>query len=233
MYFHGDANHYQHNQQDMLSNLFPGLPLDQPGVLVQPDCNELQWGAWAAQSGEINRYLRILCIFLDFVCLGGSERMEFHSLLEVNSKCMVPRYLSTDMRCWRTQICVGFGFIGSQHPQCVPDWPWEPRYNPFENDICFKKKPLVDSHGAHDRRGKVRFKFHGWLASWHRPKKTSEMGLPWFAQNGGTTKSSGLSSWLIMVYGYFPINAISHWGSTVECTGPGDLDFYPFLDQPI
>ncbi len=29
------------------------------------------------------------------------------------------------------------------------------RYNPFDNDICFKKPPLVESHGAHDRRGKA------------------------------------------------------------------------------
>jgi len=29
-------------------------------------------------------------------------------------------------------------------------------YNPFDNDICFKKPPLVESHGAHDRRGKAK-----------------------------------------------------------------------------
>lgn len=30
-------------------------------------------------------------------------------------------------------------------------------YNPFDNDICFKKKPLGgDCHGAHDRRGKAK-----------------------------------------------------------------------------
>lgn len=37
-----------------------------------------------------------------------------------------------------------------------PDQPGVLVYNPFDNDICFKKKPLVDSHGAHDRRGKVK-----------------------------------------------------------------------------
>eukprot|EP00435_Cladocopium_sp_Y103_P009361 s2268_g2.t1 len=37
-----------------------------------------------------------------------------------------------------------------------PDHPGVLVYNPFDNDICFKKKPLVDSHGAHDRRGKVK-----------------------------------------------------------------------------
>lgn len=37
-----------------------------------------------------------------------------------------------------------------------PDQPGVLVYNPFDNDICFKKKPLVDSDGAHDRRGKVK-----------------------------------------------------------------------------
>ena len=139
------------NQQDMLSkqtrgcswqlvDLFPGLPPDQPGVLVQPDCNE----GHALREERSTDSSEFPWHFWDFVCLGVLELQSVHSCWKwtLNDSNWF-WYLSTDIlccfhwRCWGAQFCFGFGFsIGSPnhsaasfghhhvsiHPQCAPVW---------------------------------------------------------------------------------------------------------------
>ena len=79
----------------------------------------------------------ILTCWCGLAALGvlQSSRKVINELLNA-----IPFYLSSSL-----EMSVG-----------IPGTSLGPRYNPFDNDICFKKKPLGgDCHGAHDRRGKV------------------------------------------------------------------------------
>ena len=121
-------------------DLFPGLPPDQPGVLVQPECNE-------EHALGVERYQSLPWRFI-----------ECPQLLEVNSIYDIiwfEKYGTFPLtfliccfhwRCWGTQFCFGFGFsIGSQ-PQCGHVWA-----SPFIN-----LSTMCASLTGHETRGITR-----------------------------------------------------------------------------